>query len=148
MRKPAYQPVAPQLDAQPGIFFPLEEEIGQVVYGYHVGLNHQQGDAVQRKVHQVGRESAQKHGKQHVVQMAFIFAGVDGGAEVLGQTRQVAHVFRPAHQGVAVGGIDRAQSLHQAADVCSDAEIADSPGIDDDVQGRHSQARTGSSFQE
>ena len=56
------------------------------------------------------------------------------------------YVLGPDDQRVPVGGIHRAQSLHQAADVRADAKVADSPGVGNDVQRRHSQARTGSSF--
>ena len=112
-------------------------QVGHVVNGHHVGPDHQQGNAVQGNVNKVGGEAPQKQRKRHVVHVRMVVAPVNGSPEVLRKPGQSAHVARSAHQRVLVCGIDRRQRMHQAADVCADAEVPDAPGVNDDVQ-RHS----------
>ena len=129
----APEAVAPQVHMKGGDAL-FVEQVRHVVDGHHVGPDHEQGDAVQRDVHQIGREAPQENREGHVIQVTVIVAGINGRAEIRGQAGQQRCFHGTADQGVLVHAIDGGQGMDQAADIGPDAEIADAPGVDDDVQ--------------
>src|SRR5579872_2155009 len=82
---------------------------------------------------QVGRKAMQKNRKDQVLERVLIRAPIQGRSEVLRQPGQRARIGRRADQSVLIAVVEHTQRMHEAADVCPNAEVADAARVDDDV---------------